>query len=360
MIEIEWVTDGQRFASLGREWDELASDNLSPFGDHAWFAAWWENFGTGELRVCVLWEDGKLRAALPLSLHRGRLNALANYHTPRFSVTASDRSALETVVGEALSLPMSEVAVQPVALSDALHETIHHASAQKRRRLLVEPLYRSPYVELDGDFEGFMSSRAPHLKGNLRRWKKLNREQRVRFRFEDSVEDLDAELERGYLIEASGWKGERKTAILCSPQTRGFYTAIARSYHDRGQLRLIWLEIDGEPAAFSFCLMRSQRLYCLKLGIEERSRRYAPGVLIDYCTLKHCFELGLERYEFLGADEAYKRYFATAATDVVRLRTYRRRSAASVRYLTRRYGRPAGLAVRARLESRYGSRRSGA
>jgi CelD/BcsL family acetyltransferase involved in cellulose biosynthesis len=360
MIEIEWVTDAQRFAALGREWDRLTSGSLSPFGDHCWFAAWWEHFGIGELRVCVLGENGELRAALPLFLHRGRLNALANYHTPRFSVAASDHSAMETVVREAFSLPVSEVAVQPVALSDQLHEAVDHASARGRRRLLVEPLYSSPYVELDGDFESFMRGREQRLKGNLRRWHKLNREQRVRFRFEDSIEDLETELERGYAIEASGWKGERKTAILCSPQTRGFYTAIARAYHDRGQLRLAWLEIDGELAAFSFCLQRSQHLYCLKLGIEERLRRYAPGVLTDYATLEHCFGLGLERYDFLGADEPYKRYFATGATDVVRLRSYRRRSAASVRYLTRRYGRPAGLAVRSRMASRYGSRRSGA
>lgn len=124
---------------------------------------------------------------------------------------------------------------------------------------------------------------------------------------------------------------------------------MARAFHARGELRLIWLDIDGEPAAFNYCLQRGPRLYCLKIGIDDRFRPLAPGLLVDYCTVRQCFELGLERYELLGADEPYKRYFATGYADHVRLRTYRRRPAPVMRYLVRRLGRPVVMAARDRL-----------
>jgi CelD/BcsL family acetyltransferase involved in cellulose biosynthesis len=346
---IEWVHQATRFAELAEEWDRVAARNGSPFADHAWFQAWWEAFGTGELAVCVLWEGERLQAALPLYAHRGRVAGLANYHTPTFAVPARDGEALRTVLDEALRRPDGELALHPVDTADALHDTLVDAAQRERRVLLVEQLHRSPRVDTGGDFESFIRDRGRRFKDIPRRWRKLNREHEVRFSFAEPFESLEEELERGYAVEASGWKGHKGTAILSSPRTRSFYTAVARAYHSRGELRLIWLTIDGQPAAFSFCVERSSRLYCLKIGIDDRFRPLAPGVLIDYCTVERCFEQGLGRYELLGADEPYKRYFATAYTDYVRLRGYRRQPAPVIRYLTRRVARPMVLAARERL-----------
>ena len=346
---IEWVDDPARFAALASQWEQAASGDPSPFGDHAWFWAWWQNFGSGALRVCVLWEDGAMRAALPLSLTRGRLISLANAHTPFFGTPARDPDALHRVVAEVLSYPAAEVIVQPIGVVDPLHDALQDTSTRARRRLLVEPLYRSLFVEIEGDFEAFERSRAHLFKDNLRRWRKLEREHSVHFRFGTSGVDLEAELERFYVIEASGWKGEQGTAISSSPETRGFYGAIARAYQGRGELRLVSVEIDDQPAAVSLCLLRGRRLYTLKLGVEERFRRHAPGLLLYHRLVERSFALGLERCELLGGEAPYKNYFATGATNVVRLRSYRNRPATSVRYLGRRVGRPVGLAVRARL-----------
>lgn len=347
--QIEWVHDPARFRALAGDWEGAAALNRSPFGDHAWFQAWWDSFGTGDLRVCVLWEGSQLQAALPLFAQRGRLNALSNYHTPLFSVPARDQTSLHAVVQAALAYPAQELAVHAVPAPDPLHQALCLESERHRRWVLVEPLHRSPFVEIEEDFDGYVSSRGRRFKDLTRRWRKLNREHQTRFRFEDSVHDLEAELARGYALEASGWKTEQKTAILSTPQTKSFYTAIAEAYRARGELRLVWLEIDDRPAAFSFCLLRDQRLYCLKTGIEDRLRQHAPGLLIDYCTVERCFALGLQRYELLGADEPYKRYFATSGTEQVRVRSYRRRPAPAARYLTRRVGRPVALAARQRL-----------
>lgn len=346
---IEWVHEPTRFAALADEWERAASQNPLPFGDHAWFQAWWEAFGAGRLAVCVLWEDRRLEAALPLASHRGRLAGLSNYHTPLFTAPARDDESRARVVEEAMMRPGSELTLDPVRTSDPLYASLLDTSERSRRLLLIEQLYRSPRVELEGDFETYGRSRGRGFKDITRRWRKLNRECQASFRFEESIEDLDAELERGYKVEASGWKQRRSTAILSSAQTRAFYTAIAHAYHARGELRLIWLDIDGEPAAFSFCLLRAKRLYSLKIGIDERRRPYAPGLMMDYCTIQLAFELGLESYELLGADEPYKRRFATSYVDHVRLRSYRRRPAAVTRYLTRRLARPLVRRARERL-----------
>ncbi|HZU60225.1 MAG TPA: GNAT family N-acetyltransferase [Solirubrobacteraceae bacterium] len=346
---IEWVHEAARFAELGEEWERVAALNGFPFADHAWFQAWWEAFGTGQLAVCVLWEDGQLRAALPLSEARGRLTGLANFHTPAFAIPAHDAQALDRVVEEALRRSHGELALHAVVASDPLREALVQAAASQGQLLLVEQIHRSPRVDISGTFESFVRGRGSRFKDIPRRWRKLNREHQVSFAFAEPFESLEKELQRGYEVEAAGWKGSAGTAILSSPQTRAFYTAVARAYQARGELRLVWLTVDGQPAAFNFCLERDSSLYCLKAGVDDRFRPLAPGLLIDYCTVERCFDLGLERYELLGADEPYKRYFATSYSDHVRLRSYRRRPAPVMRYLARRIGRPLVLSARERL-----------
>lgn len=346
---IEWVHDLTRFLALADDWDELARQAPSPFADHAWYRAWWEAFGVGQLSVCLLWEGEQLQAAIPLSSYRGRLTALANYHTPAFLALARDRAGLHELVEEVVGRPSEELTIQAVESSDPLLAEVRQASDHRRRPLLIEPAHHSPSVRIDGDFETYSSGRSRGFKNVARRWRKANREHEVRFRFEEQQDDLDRALEVGFEVEAASWKAERGTAILSTPQTRSFYFALGRAYQASGGLRLLWLDIDGEPAAFSFCLLRSGHLYLLKTGMRESFRSEAAGLVLQYCTVRHCFELGLESYELLGGDEPYKRHFANAVSNYVRVSSYRRRPSGLGRYAMRRLGRPLAHAVRAKV-----------
>lgn len=206
---VEWVHDPARFAAVAEDWEQLARGQESPFADHAWFMAWWEAFGTGRLAVCLLWEGKRLQAALPLSSHRGRLTALANYHTPQFAAPARDLDSLRGAVGESLHSPQGELALHGVAVPGPLHDTLLAVAEPQRRLVLVEQTHRSPLVNIEGDFESFVRARGPRFKDLSRRWRKLNREHEVGFRFGEPTDDLEGELQRGYEVEAAGWKGRR-------------------------------------------------------------------------------------------------------------------------------------------------------
>src|SRR5207247_10269646 len=61
----------------------------------------------------------------------------------------------------------------------------------------------------------------------------------------DGSERLDELLEEGFRVEASGWKSRAGTAIASRPDTRRFYTDVARWASDRGWLRLAFLRLGG-------------------------------------------------------------------------------------------------------------------
>jgi CelD/BcsL family acetyltransferase involved in cellulose biosynthesis len=123
-------------------------------------------------------------------------------------------------------------------------------------------------------------------------------------------------------IEASGWKGQSRSAILSQPHVRNFYESYARSAAEQGMLRFFFLRIDGKIIAGRMAVEHSRRLWDLRMGYDETWCRCAPGVLLTHETLRYAVERGLEAYEFLGCAEAWERHWPCEEDHYVSLRAY--------------------------------------
>lgn len=153
--------------------------------------------------------------------------------------------------------------------------------------------------------------------------------------------DLEGDLERGFAVEGSGWKGRTGTAISSSPRTLAFYRAVGHTFHRLGALRLSGISVDGRLIAFDLCLLHRGRPFLLKTGFDETYRRLAPGLVLRLSVIERCFELGLESHELLGDDTEWKRKFATSERRHCVLRSYRARPVPLAHYGYRRFARPA-------------------
>jgi CelD/BcsL family acetyltransferase involved in cellulose biosynthesis len=335
-LTVEWVSDPARFAAVAPAWDELADLDGSPFLRHAWLAAWWEAFAADRaaLSVCLAWRGPDLVGGLALMRRGGRLEALADYHTPRFGAVARDDEG-RAAVAEAAQRAAAELVLPAVAADDPL------LGALGRRRRLVEPYMSSPIVDTTGDWEAYRALSKPRWGAPLERFRrKMVREHAAEMTLITTPGDVDAVLDRGFAVEASGWKGASGTAILSSPRTERFYRAVAHAFAATGELGLSWLDMDGRMAAFDFCLLHGNRLYLLKTGYDEAQRRLAPGLVMRLSVLERCFELGLEAHELLGGSDDWKLKFSTSERRQVALRCFSSRPAARGRYAYRRWARP--------------------
>jgi CelD/BcsL family acetyltransferase involved in cellulose biosynthesis len=351
--QIEWVTDPARFAAVAEAWDELAGLEDTPFLRHAWLAAWWDAFGAarGELRVCLVWRGEQLAGGLAL-LQRGRvLEALADYHSPRFGAVARDTEACAEVAAAVAQTGAPQVVLPALDRDDPLLTERHG------RTPLVEPYMVSPIADTTGDWDEYRSLTKSRWGAPLERFRrKMVRENAAHFELVAAPDagDLDAILDRGFAVEASGWKGREGTAILSTPETAQFYRAVAHAFQASGELRLSWLDLDGEMVAFDLCLLYRGRLYLLKTGFDEARRRLAPGLVLRLSVLERCFEMGLEAHELLGGADDWKLKFATSERRHVTLRSFGRRPTARGLYAYRRWARPALRSVYRRAAAARG------
>ena len=330
------------------EWDALA-DRLeaSPWLRPGFIKAWVDAFAVGKLEVVAVRRGPRLCAVIPVLRRRGALVAPTNWHTPHFAPLSEDAAGREDLA-EAL------VGDRPrrLAVSFAPPETVNElreSAAAASYRVVDRTVQSSPFLDVVGDWEAYQRSRGRELRKSVkRRRRRLLERGRVTFEV-DNGERLEELLGEGFRVEALGWKGRRRTAILARPETRRFYEDVARWAASRGALRLAFLRLDGRAFAFQLMLEEDGVAYLVKSGYDEEYRQYGPGQLMMAEIVQRAFEQRLRRVEFLGHANPYKLEWASGRQDLIRLEAFAPSSAGLAEFAARTHGRRIAKRVLASL-----------
>ena len=338
----EWITSGERFDEIASAWDQLAAAEGSPFSRHAWLSAWWRAFtDSSSLRIGVIWSGDRLAAGLPLYRSGRMLRTLANYHTPALPMLFEDGDALTELTELVATERAAQVVFEPLPDDDRTNTFVNELRSAPGQLVRAGPLRTSPIVETGGDFDAWRTASKSRWGAPIERFRrKADREHGLRVRLVEPAGDLAAELKAGLELEAQGWKGERGTAILSSPDTEQFYNDVAERFQQTDELRLSEMRFGDRLVAFDICLLVGGRLYLLKTAYDESMRKLAPGLVLRLSTIERCFELGIEAFELLGGADEWKLKFSTTARESLEIRAFRTSPAGLGAYAYARALRP--------------------
>jgi CelD/BcsL family acetyltransferase involved in cellulose biosynthesis len=341
--------------AVAHEWERLAdATDAGPFVRPGWFQAWAHAFGDGDTPVALC-----LRRDAVLCLVRGRgaLRSPTNWHSPAYGPVACDGDAARALAGVVVEAAPSVLDVSFLDPGEPFAAAILDEARDSRRRVIARPVLRSPYVDLDGDFESFEAKLDSKFKREAkRRRRKLGEEGEVTVAFEDGRTDLDRLLDEGFAIERSGWKAERGTAIAQSAETDRFYRDVAAWAAERGWLQLGFLRLDGRAIAFSYSLVVAGTVYVVKVGFDSELRRYAPGTILTREAIERAYSQGLRGYDFLGAEDRYKLDWTDDVRERIRVQAFGRTGRGMAEFAAWRYGRPAAKWAAATVKERAGRR----
>jgi CelD/BcsL family acetyltransferase involved in cellulose biosynthesis len=323
------TSDFQTFKSMKKEWNELAAEFASPFLRHEWFETCLDALYPKGVQptIFTIRSGGRLRAAAPLiSIRRSGLRQLQVpgadiIHEPCGFIYDSEAALTElfhAILQKQTSLTLSRFNVRA-------QETLTLRERCSKGGVRIDRCgassLRVPLKRTWKEFEASMSSgRRSDLRTYRRRAEQLGKVEFAIVHPEAST--LDAHLEELFRIEASGWKGQEGSAILCQPHIRRFYTNYAQSATAAGMLRLFFLNIGGKSVAARMAVEHNKRLWDLRMGYDETFSRCAPGVLLTHETLRYAVDCGLEAYEFLGRAEAWERHWPCQEEHYASMRVY--------------------------------------
>ena len=120
----------------------------------------------------------------------------------------------------------------------------------------------------------------------------------------DAGGDVEEWIDRFLALEASGWKGERGSALASRGGDRQFAAAVFREAFRRGRLFTLGVDLDAVPIARCCTILASPGSFAFKTAYDERHADFSPGVLaeLDRIAAFHALE-GVEWMDsFTGPD----------------------------------------------------------
>jgi len=332
---------------IAAEWDDLVDRmGASPFLRPGWISAWWRAFGYGDLTVVTTRRGGQLAGVLPVMWSGGAARSPTNWHSHRFGLLAEDDAAAAELIVGLLARRPRMLSFSFMDESDPGLATFHNRVGRAGYQLLAREQLRSLFVPTDGDWLDHRNSLGSDFRGKLgRSRRRLEELGAVRLDVVQGAEtpgQLDALIDEAFRVEASGWKGRAGTAISSGRATERFYRDVAHWAASRGALALSMLRLGDRAIATEIALEEGGHHLGLKAGFDEEFARFGPSLLLFQDLIARNFSLGLSTFDFLGADDEWKRRWLTRPRVLLHVSAFAPTFGGVGRWLAHRYGRPAG------------------
>jgi CelD/BcsL family acetyltransferase involved in cellulose biosynthesis len=322
LLQIEAITDLERFNALAGEWDRLVNSSGVErlFMSHSWLRTWWEAFaGDRQLHILMMRKDGELVGAVPMMLSRERfygfnvdsLQSMYNPHTPRFDFITAPGCA-EAVYRTVWDYLSNRTDCEMITLNQVPYESptipaierLAHADGWLSGQWIAPS---SPYIPLSCTHDELLKRLKGGYRYNLRkRYERLCKVGPVDVEVITEKDLVREAMQDGLRIEAAAWKGESGTAIVSDPAVTEFYIRLAERQADVEQLRLSFLRVGGKRISFSYILVSDNKVYGVKIGYDPQFHTYSPGNMLLNLVLQDACVKGLAEYDFLGVDDQWK------------------------------------------------------
>ena len=300
------------FRESREEWDSVLRDSpvASIFLSPQWQEVWWENFGDGrEMAGFTVPSDNGGVQALASLARTGRaigfVGAPDTFDYNDFLVLPGFEDAfyqkLLDVIGE---WDWSELRLE--SLIEHSPTLSHLPDLARDRGYCVEVEYEdvTSGIALPADWDEYLGLLSKKDRHELRR--KLRRlESQTDWRWyclTSPGEVMGAFDEFLSLMRMSRADKEE----YMTPDRERFFRALAVRMAELDQIRLFFMEIEGEKAAASLCFDYGQSRLLYNSGYDPGLSYYSVGLLLHAMSLRDAIERGLAYFDFLRGPEPYK------------------------------------------------------
>lgn len=325
-LVVEELRDRRAFAALAPAWEVLREriaeqgGAAGPFLSPGWFAIYAASFPSASLRLFVAHEAGQLRGVLPLvgesrfvgGIPARMLRSLSDDHSQRFDVlmeTADVAHAFRAHLDRSPDWDVIELRDVPVRIPSGAKALLGVAAGHPTGCWVSQS---SPYLPLPSTPEGLEQLLGAKFRANLRRRRRNLAEKFGAVVLERIENDagrrvIDQALDEGFRLEASGWKGARKTAIACDAVVSKRYRLLAHAFAKEGKLALSFLRVGETRRAFHLGIIDRGVYFLFKPGHDAELASYGLGHLLVDAVARDLIGRGVREFDFLGDDMPWKR-----------------------------------------------------
>lgn len=157
-------------------------------------------------------------------------------------------------------------------------------------------------LALDASYDAWLKRRSGRFRNNLKRMgRKLAEAGAVHYRKTDGSRSLEEEYQCLLAVEAGSWKHAHGTSIDCISAQRLFYETLCRLAFAKRRLHLAFIELEGQPVAYTLGLLKGETYYLLKTSYLESLKLSGAATIAKARLVEDLIASGVTRLD-LGPD----------------------------------------------------------
>jgi Acetyltransferase (GNAT) domain len=262
-----------------------------------------------EIRFIALRDEesdrSRLRFLMPYSIERPGFNVgvsvIRSWSTP-FGPTGSPLVDREDPVGivedvlDILSRPnlkLPEVLLLPdVRLNGAVASAFRQAAIGRNLPVVTTERKNRPILQsqLDGNAYIQEALGSHHRREFQRQQRRLEKLGKLEYTESREPDDVRQRTEEFLSLEASGWKGRKRTAMAIDRFRAAFAREALYCLAERDMCRIHTLDLDGRAIASLIVMRESGIAYTWKTAFDETLSSYSPGTLLMIDSTKKLLE----------------------------------------------------------------------
>lgn len=196
-------------------------------------------------------------------------------------------------------LKFPEILVLPdMLLNRTVAQLIRSVALDRNLSLVTVNQVERPFLESTKEGDEYLRDAigTRHAKEYRRLWRRLADKGKLTYTVSRSDEDIRVRLEDFLVLEASGWKGQRGSAMAVDRFRAAFAREAVNNLATRDLARIHTLELDGKTIAVLVVFVEAGEAWTWKTAYDESLAAYSPGVLLMIEMLKnHLDDPNIER-----------------------------------------------------------------
>lgn len=259
------------------------------------------------IRLLVMRDEdekrSRMRFLMPFSVERPGfsigapiMRVWANPYGPLGTPLLDQEGAAETLdnLFETLGrgeLDLPSVMVIPSARMDGPFVQLLRAVAISRNLSVTESdLYERPMLQSLEDGQTYLdqSISAKHQRERRRQRRQLGKVGELTYDVARMPDEIRHRMEEFLTLEASGWKGRRRSAMVVDRYRAAFAREAITNLAESDNVRIHTLNLDGKAIASTIVFVMGGTAYTWKTAFDEKYAHYSPGqLLMDDLTINH-------------------------------------------------------------------------
>lgn len=162
----------------------------------------------------------------------------------------------------------------------------------------ISETHKRPMLESQSDADEYLrQSMGPHHRRDVaRQWRKLSELGTLSYDVARQTDDIHRRLEEFLALEAKGWKGRKRTALVSDRFRAAFAREAIANLAEVDSVRIHTLNLNGNAIASMIVFITMGEAYTWKTCYDENYAKYSPGKLLaTRITDWHLDDLNIRR-----------------------------------------------------------------